>query len=146
VTYPIGGIKGWSEGVSVGSGLIGEKIDGVLSNSSAMASTTYESVGSVTVTAGCWMIYGSLCLSWGTAPTVTSFRAGPSTTAATIDLPYSTLVNLGTLTDTVQIPIPPYYLETTATEEIFLVGRTIHTGTNPFLSAGGSTLFAVRKA
>lgn len=116
-----GGIVGATDATSKHAGLVGEVLNTAVSSGSAaaLATTTVASIASRAITAGNWMVYGTVQF-LGAAATVSKVEAAIS--SANNDVPASTAerfsaqaMNVATVTGEVaSLKIGPYYLKVSA--------------------------------
>lgn len=140
------GLPGKTDGVAVAAGYVGERITGTMSNSSNLTSGVAANVGSLSLTAGVWLISG-VCY-WETLSstlTPSGYQVGINSTSAT--LPTHNSYSRDTKADGDQCLVAPtVYVNISSTTTYYLVGALTFSGGSARLTGSLSTMFAVRIA
>lgn len=146
VGYPVSSanVVGRTDGASVASGYIGQKIDGTLNT---VAYSGITNIGSISLTPGVWMIYGSGMFTWSTLTTFNYYKVGISTANNSFSGQIHEIATSGTtLTDIPTIPAPPTYANVSSTTTYYLNGQLSATGTSLQSINTSMYLYAIRIA
>jgi len=146
VGYPVSSanVVGRTDGASVASGYIGQKIDGTLNT---VAYSGITNIGSISLTPGVWMIYGSGMFTWSTLTTFNYYKVGISTANNSFSGQIHQIATSGTtLTDIPTIPAPPTYANVSSTTTYYLNGQLSATGTSLQSINTSMYLYAIRIA
>ena len=140
---------GRTDGAAVPAGYVGQKIDGTV-NTVSYTSGTIANVGSISLTAGVWAVYGAAYWTWATLTSWAYFKVGISTSSSTYSGPIhqvsGTGVNSANLQDVFTIPAPPVYANVSSTTTYYL-NATLSAGGTGFASLNTDMyLYAVRVA
>ena len=139
------GIKGKTNGAAIAAGYVGEKLTASLSNVSLVTTGISVNAGSISLTAGTWLVYGKLMVSPPGA-TLTYTDVSISTSSVTQDI--TTLVRDLTTTLSLNryLSPSPKYLSLSATTTVYLVVEQGFTGAAGGTNAANSQFYAVRIA
>jgi hypothetical protein len=140
-------VKGMSDGTSVPTGYIGEKIEGTISGDATISvSGASVNIGSITLDPGTWVIYGQLFLGCSSVSGFLYFDGGIGTNTSSMItnsfFRFLTLSDYGTSSPTTPCYVTPitsttYYLNGRAGFSSIVGGRLV---------AINSKLFAIRIA
>jgi hypothetical protein len=137
-------IVGRTDGVAQSAGYVGQKLSASLSNVTLTNSNQDYDAGSLTLTAGVWMVYAKLIIgAAGTTQTVCSVSI--STTSVTTNSVNSVRDLSTTIAQSRFMAAEPFYINT-AGQTIYLVAFSTFTGASPVTNAALSEFFAVRIA
>lgn len=137
-------IKGDSSGNAIATGYVGEVLTATLSNVTISPTSTPVTVGSLTLTAGTWMVYGKSMWSSSSGAAATVYRVSISTTAATEHLPTGVMATAASGGDFHVAALPRVI--TTSGQTIYMIAIGVYTGSAIATDATKSLLYAVRIA
>jgi hypothetical protein len=144
---PSGGIVGKTDGVAVAAGRVGQVITATLGNVSLAASGGQYNGGTLSLTAGVWIIEAKISAgSWGTtqsylAVSIASQSEGVNNHEPTLVRDTSTQTGIGHY-----IAASPRVVNISANTDFYIVVQSGGTGANPSTVAASSQLYAVRIA
>jgi hypothetical protein len=139
--------RGRTDGVTVPVGYVGEKLAATLSNSGTLTTATPTNVGTISLTAGIWLVYakGYLEVTSSTS-TYTSAQVSVSTISATIDNTTRDLKNLPVNSTDLTFTPGILYVNNAAVSTVYLVASVTYTGGAIRFNGSNSEFIAVRVA
>jgi hypothetical protein len=136
---------GKTDGATVAAGYVGQKLTASLSNVTlADVAGTDKTVGTLTLTAGIWMVYAK-CTINTPGSTMTYAQAAISTVNNTNNGVSAVRAIHNSITAATLIAPNPLYISTTG-QDVYLVAQLVGSGTVPATVASSSELYAVRIA
>lgn len=141
--------QGRTNGVAIGSGLVGQYTTTTGSNLSGMVSGSLYQAHVLSVPAGIWLIwgYGNFVISSGDATTNKFCNLAISTTSANMEeynMTGASTVGVGTVGG-FRLKLPQVYFNLASTTSVYLNAQCNHiTGTAATVNLNIPTLFAVR--
>jgi len=138
-------IVGRKNGSTISAGFVGERISASLSNVTLSVSNTVYNAGTLSLTAGVWVVYGKV--SFGTAgSTQNQCIAGTGLTSATLNNAQIGIDNSSGIAAARHVQAAPLYLNISTTTTVYMHARSEFTGTAPATDAASSLFYAVRIA
>lgn len=136
-------VKGRTSGAVISAGYVGEILTASLSDVSLAVSATVYNAGSLSLTAGVWMVYGKV--QFGVAgSTQTQCDASISLTSATHDNTNRVRDNSSGISAGRYLAPCPLYVNVSSTTTVYLCASSSYTGAAPSTTGAQSALFAVR--
>lgn len=142
---PPGMVPGYTGGVAIAAGMIGERIDSLISNVAYTdLAGTPKTVATLPITAGVWMAYATVSAALG--GTTTNYMDGSISTVNNVPRDKGIgRYNANGTSVAARITAPPLYINTTG-QTLYLVSQMGGTGTVPSTIAANMEFFAIRIA